>query len=216
MPNVGVRAASLAVESRKRLSPRILIAEVRIRRKAITAYGHDTRNDGRCGPDAAIRRRHGQHDGADQGHGRVARQRDHGGPGRRGLRGRQSEKWLPRAQARHQRGDHQPQDPEATRRQLLPRGPDRALLARGPRRGRRGLRDGDQRRVHQEGQARRPVHGHRPHERQPGVEDVLVAGRVGRRPAGTRPVGRQLPLRLARRHIHQVQGRRPRCSPPRS
>lgn len=62
VPNVGVRAASLAVESRKRLSPRILIAEVRIRRKAITAYGHDTRNDGRCGPDAAIRRRHGQHD----------------------------------------------------------------------------------------------------------------------------------------------------------
>lgn len=30
-------------------------------------------------------------------------------------------------------------------------------------------------------------------------------------PAGTRPVGRQLPLRLARRHIHQVQGRRPRA-----
>ena len=39
VPNVGVRAASLAVESRKRLSPRILIAEVRIRGKAITAYG---------------------------------------------------------------------------------------------------------------------------------------------------------------------------------
>lgn len=29
------------------------------------------------------------------------------------------------------------------------------------------------------------VHGHRPHERQPGVEDVLLARRHGRRPAGT-------------------------------
>lgn len=47
MPNVGVRAASLAVESRKRLSPGILIVEVRIRRKAITAYGQDTRDRGR-------------------------------------------------------------------------------------------------------------------------------------------------------------------------
>lgn len=55
VPNVGVRAASLAVESRKRLSPRILIAEVRIRRKAITAYGQDTRDCGRRRPDAEIR-----------------------------------------------------------------------------------------------------------------------------------------------------------------
>lgn len=43
------------------------------------------------------------------------------------------------------------------------------------------------RRVHQEGEARDADNGHRPHERQPGDENVLVAGRVGRRPAGTRP-----------------------------
>lgn len=80
---------------------------------------------------------------------------------------------------------HQPQDSEAARGELLPRGPDRALPGRGPRGRRRGLRDGDQRRVRQQGEARGAVHGHRPHERQPGVEDVLLARRHGRRPAGT-------------------------------
>lgn len=40
---------------------------------------------------------------------------------------------------------------------------------------------------------------------QPGVEDMLVAGRVGRRPAETRPVRRHLPQHLARRNPHQVQ-----------
>ncbi len=127
------------------------------------------------------------------------------------MRGRQPEERLPRAQAHHQRGHHQPQDPEAARGELLPRGPDRALLARRPRRGRRRVRDGGQRRVRQEGEARGAVHGHGPHERQPGVEDVLLARRRGRRPAGTRPLRRQAPLRLARRHLHQVQGRRPRA-----
>ena len=52
-----------------------------------------------------------------------------------------------------------------------------SALARGPRGHRRGVRDGDQRRVHQEGETRGAAHGHRPHERQPGVEDMLVAGR---------------------------------------
>lgn len=72
-------------------------------------------------------------------------------------------------------------------------------------------REGGRRRIHQEGEARGGGHGHRPHERQPGVEDMLVAGRVGRRTAGTRPVRRRLPLHLARRDLHQVQGRRPRA-----
>lgn len=81
-------AASLTVGSRKRLSPRILIAEVRIRGKAITAYGQVTRDCGRRCPDAEIRRRHGEHGRAHKGDGRVARQRDHGRPGRRGVRGR--------------------------------------------------------------------------------------------------------------------------------
>ena len=62
------------------------------------------------------------------------------------------------------------------------------------------------------GKAKRDAdHGHRPHGRQPGAEDMLVAGRVGRRPAETRPVRRRLPLHLARRNLHQVQGRGPRA-----
>lgn len=47
-------------------------------------------------------------------------------------------------------------------------------------------REGCRRRIHQKGEARGGGHGHRPHECQLGVEDMLVAGRVGRRPAGTR------------------------------
>lgn len=37
-------------------------------------------------------------------------------------------------------------------------------------------REGGRRRIHQEGEARGGGHGHRPHERQPGVEDMLAAG----------------------------------------
>ena len=51
------RVASPAVESTMRLSPGILIAEVRIRRKAITAYEQDARDRGRRCPDAEIRDR---------------------------------------------------------------------------------------------------------------------------------------------------------------
>lgn len=127
------------------------------------------------------------------------------------MRERQPAQLPPRAQARHRRWHHHPRDPEAARRQLLPRGPHRAVLARGPRGHRLGVRDGGQRRVHQEGEARGADHRHRPHERQPGVEDMLVAGRVGCRPAGTRPVRRHLPLHLARHDLHQVQGGRPRA-----
>lgn len=128
------------------------------------------------------------------------------------MRGRQPAQRLPRAQARHRRRHHRPRDPEAERRQPLPRGPHRAVLARGPRGGhRRGVRDGDRRRVRREGEARSAGHGHRPHERRPGVEDMLVAGRVGRRPAETRPVRRRLPLHPARRDLHQVRGRGPRA-----
>ena len=72
-------------------------------------------------------------------------------------------------------------------------------------------REGGRRRIHQEGEARGGGHGHRPHERQPGVEDMLAAGRVERRPAGTRPVRRHPPLHSARRDLHQAQGRRPRA-----
>lgn len=131
--------------------------------------------------------------------------------GRRRLRGRQPAKRLPRAQARHKRGHYQPQDTEAALGNVLLRGPDQPILARGPRGEIGGFRDGRQRSVDQEGEARGAVHGHRPHERQSGVEDVLVAGRVGRRPTGTGFVGRQLPLHLARRHLHQAQGRRTRA-----
>lgn len=48
-------SASLAVESRKRVSPGILIAEVGIRRKPIIVYGQDTRDCARRRPDAEIR-----------------------------------------------------------------------------------------------------------------------------------------------------------------
>lgn len=64
---------------------------------------------------------------------------------------------------------------------------DGTVLARGPRGHRRGVRDGDQRCAHQKGEERGAGCGHEPHERQPGVEDVLVAGRVARRPSGARP-----------------------------
>ena len=77
-----------------RLSPGILIAEVRIRRKAITAYEQDARDRGRRCPDAEIRRRHGEHGRAHKGDGRVARQQDHGHPGRRGMRGRQPAPYI--------------------------------------------------------------------------------------------------------------------------
>lgn len=40
---------------------------------------------------------------------------------------------------------------------------------------------------------------------------MLLARRRGRRPAGARPLRRQVPLHLVRRHLHQVQGRRPRA-----
>lgn len=79
-------------------------------------------------------------------------------------------------------------------RQLLPRGPRRAVLACGPRGHRRCVRDGGRRRAHQEGEARAIGREHRPHERQPGVEDTLVAGRSGRRPAGARLARRHPPL----------------------
>lgn len=68
------------------------------------------------------------------------------------------------------------------------RGPHRAVLARGA------------------------GHGHRPHERQPGVEDVLVAGRVGRR------LNLNLNLNLPRFHLHSTKppSRRPSGSSPRT
>lgn len=91
------------------------------------------------------------------------------------MRGRQPAQRTPRAQAHHQRGHHQPRDPEAPRGELLPGGPDKALLSHGLRGHCRRLRDGNRRRVHEKGETRGAVHGHRPLERRPGVQDALAA-----------------------------------------
>lgn len=102
----------------------------------------------------------------------------------------------------YQRRPYQPAHPQAQAEGLLPRGPARALLAGGPDR-RRGVGGGDKRRFHEEGGARSRYAGYRPHERQPGVENLRVTGRCRDRPAWPQPVQRGLPVHLGRTHQSQ-------------
>ncbi len=181
-----------------------------IRKKGDDRNGHFSSNRRRCAPDSQTRRRHGQHPGADPAHGRGARQRDNGRPGRGRLRRRQPAQRLPRAHARHQRGNDKPAHSQAAPRQLLPRGPHRTLLAGRPGGHRRSIRDGDLRRVHEEGGARGGVAGYRPHERLAGLPHMRVTGRYHGRSAGEGPVRRLLSPHLGRRHLYQVPRRRAR------
>lgn len=99
------------------------------------------------------------------------------------MRRGQPEERLPRTRPRRQRRRHPLTHTQAQARQLLPGGPARSLLAGGRGRNRRGVRDGDERRINEEGREGGRADGDRPHGLEPGVEDLRDAGRCRARRA---------------------------------
>ena len=114
---------------------------------------------------------------------------------------------LPPQVAQDRRGRRGARDTQAQARHLLPRGHARAMVARRHLGGRHRAGDVRVRRVHPQGRARGVQAGHILAVELGGLEPLLRPRRRGGGVPPPRPVGHAVLLPVARRHLHELQGR---------